>query len=382
MTRAADLLQLISEDVLPVLRATSDSVDREARVPTESLTALARTGLLRPSSQDSERPLEELSEITELLAGSCGATAMIFAMHHSQLASVRAHAGEALRESTMWKTLESDAVTASPTSPFGLIASVTSEVGTGGDISRSVASIDRTASGLSLTKNAPTISYASAASMFLVSVRGSADVNPNDQAGVVLHRDQVRLTDPTGWNTLGMRGTSSSGHTISADFEEWQILPDSFSTVSSETMLPWSHVLWSAVWTGIATEALRRARRSLSAAGATDTRLADAHSSTSAIRAQTREAAAFLDRAGAARESLPISMTLRLNELKLNSSRQCLNAALTALEICGMRGYAEQGEFSVSRMVRDLLSAPLMVSNRRLLEANSAILSTGRISLK
>ena len=39
-----------------------------------------------------------------------------------------------------------------------------------------------------------------------------------------------------------------------------QILPVPFADISAQTMLPVSHLLWSALWLGIATDAVARAR--------------------------------------------------------------------------------------------------------------------------
>ena len=46
---------------------------------------------------------------------------------------------------------------------------------------------------------------------------------------------------------------------------------------------------------------------------------------------------------------------------------------MTALEVCGMAGYAEAGPLSVARQLRDLYSARLMIGNERLLAANARL---------
>src|SRR4029079_1311034 len=42
--------------------------------------------------------------------------------------------------------------------------------------------------------------------------------------------------------------------------EEPQILPEAYEKIHVETMTPTAHVLWASVWTGIATDAVERAR--------------------------------------------------------------------------------------------------------------------------
>jgi acyl-CoA dehydrogenase len=65
---------------------------------------------------------------------------------------------------------------------------------------------------------------------------------------------------------------------------------------------------------------------------------------------------------------------LLINNLKLAASTLTLEIATEALEVCGMAGYAEGGSFSISRIIRDLYSARLMISNSRLVETNSMAL--------
>jgi acyl-CoA dehydrogenase len=44
---------------------------------------------------------------------------------------------------------------------------------------------------------------------------------------------------------------------------------------------------------------------------------------------------------------------------------------MSALQACGLAGYRNDGEFSISRPLRDILSASIMISNDRIL-ANAA----------
>jgi acyl-CoA dehydrogenase len=44
---------------------------------------------------------------------------------------------------------------------------------------------------------------------------------------------------------------------------------------------------------------------------------------------------------------------------------------MSALQACGLAGYRNDGEFSISRPLRDILSASIMINNDRIL-ANAA----------
>ena len=45
---------------------------------------------------------------------------------------------------------------------------------------------------------------------------------------------------------------------------------------------------------------------------------------------------------------------------------------MSALQACGLSGYRNDGDFSVTRHLRDILSAPIMINNDRIL-ANAAM---------
>ncbi len=57
-----------------------------------------------------------------------------------------------------------------------------------------------------------------------------------------------------------MRGTCSKGYRLTAEGEMAQVIPSPYADVSAQTMLPTSHLVWSALWLGIAADALARAR--------------------------------------------------------------------------------------------------------------------------
>jgi acyl-CoA dehydrogenase len=47
---------------------------------------------------------------------------------------------------------------------------------------------------------------------------------------------------------------------------------------------------------------------------------------------------------------------------------------MSAIQACGIAGYRNDGEFSIGRHLRDILSSPVMISNDRIL-ANVAMAS-------
>jgi acyl-CoA dehydrogenase len=52
---------------------------------------------------------------------------------------------------------------------------------------------------------------------------------------------------------------------------------------------------------------------------------------------------------------------------KVQASELAAATVLSALRACGLAGYRNDGEFSIGRHLRDVLSAPLMINNDRIL---------------
>jgi acyl-CoA dehydrogenase len=63
-----------------------------------------------------------------------------------------------------------------------------------------------------------------------------------------------------------------------------------------------------------------------------------------------------------------------MNLLKVNSSEQAVGTVLSALQACGLSGYRNDGEFSVARNLRDVLSSSIMINNDRILAGTASSL--------
>jgi acyl-CoA dehydrogenase len=302
---------------------------------------------------------------------------MVFAMHQIKVSSIVRHL-----DGTDWYT---DYVR-KLASEQRLIASVTSEVGTGGDIGRSVAAVTPDGSGsFSFEKQAPTVSYGGYADDLLTTVRRAPEAEPGDQVIVLTSKDQVTLEQTSTWDPLGMRGTCSPGYVVRAAFPAEQILPTPCRNVLSETMVPVSHILWSHLWLGIATDAFDRARgfvRAQVKPGASEppstaVRLSQLLSELSLLRAVVatglRDYLDVADEPG--RESLStIAAALRFNTLKLAASEQSPRVCEGAMGICGIAGYKNGTPFSIGRHLRDTMSARLMIANERIHQTNANLL--------
>ena len=164
---------------------------------------------------------------------------------------------------------------------------------------------------------------------------------------------------------------------------------DDYATISAQTVLPVSHVLWASVWTGIAADAADRARRAVrkqarAAVGSTPPgalRLAELMVDLQALADSVRHAAARFDAVADDPEVLESSAyALAANALKIGASERVVDIVTAALRIVGIAGYAASGPTSIGRHLRDAHGAAVMVSNDRLLQNDAGLaLMTGVI---
>jgi acyl-CoA dehydrogenase len=364
-----------------VAAANVDAVDREARFPAETVAALrearALSAFVPESLGGGGVSFEALAAACFTLGRRCGASAMVFAMHQIQVACLVRHLEEGGWHEDYLRSVCDEQ---------RLIASVTSEVGTGGDMGRSVAAVTPGDDGTcSFEKQAPTVSYGAHADDLLTTLRKGPEAEGGDQVAVLTRKDQMTLEQKGTWDPMGMRGTCSPGYVVRATFAPEQILPTPFPQVSAETMVPVSHILWSHLWLGIATDAFDRARTFVRESAKQKpgqpvpaaTKLSHVMSDLSLLRAEVSSGLReFLDHAdGPARESLStMGSALRFNNLKIAASEQAPRVCQGAMGVCGIVGYKNDTPFSVGRHLRDTMSAVLMVANERIHQTNASLL--------
>jgi len=359
----------------------ADEVDREARFPAETLAALreerALSALIPGELGGEGVSFQVIAGACLTLGRRCAASAMVFAMHQIQVASIVRH----LEDAPWFESYLRDVA-----SEQRLIASVTSEVGTGGDMGKSVAAVTPLPDGTcGFRKQAPTVSYGAHADDLLTTLRRSPEAEPGDQVVALTRREQITL-EPTGtWDPLGMRGPCSPGYVVSAEFLPEQVLSTPFARVSAESMVPVSHILWSHLWLGIATDAFDRARAFVRASARQKPgqplpaaqRLSHLMSELSLLRAEVglglREFMEASEEPGRERLST-IACALRFNNLKIAASEQAPRVCQGALGVCGIMGFKNDTPFSVGRHLRDSMSASLMVANERIHQTNASLL--------
>ncbi len=134
--------------------------------------------------------------------------------------------------------------------------------------------------------------------------------------------------------------------------------------------------MWSGTWAGIAAGAVERARLYVRNAtrngegklppGASHLTQAIAKLRVlrSIVSSGIRRFEAIASDA-AALES--VEFQTYMNLLKVNASEQAVSTVMSAMQATGLSGYRNDTQFSIGRHLRDILSAPIMINNERIL---------------
>jgi acyl-CoA dehydrogenase len=359
----------------------ADEVDRDARFPVETVDALreshALSALVPEELGGGGVSLPAVARGCYELGRCCGAGAMVFAMHQIQVATIARHLDGAPWFEGYLSELAREQ---------RLIASVTSEIGTGGDMGRSIAAVRAGPDGLmELEKQAPTVSYGAHCDDLFITVRRSEQAEAGDQVLVLSRAGETELEPAGTWDTIGMRGTCSPGFIVRASFAADQVLAAPFATVMNESLVPVSHILWSFVWLGIATEAFERGRAFVREAARRKPgepvpaahSLSRVMSELTMLRAEVQSALADFEAWSEepGRERLgTMGSVLRFNNLKLAASEQAPRVCSAVLEVIGIAAYKNDSPYGVGRHLRDTLSARLMVANERIHSVDAGLL--------
>ena len=346
-------------------------VDAAPRFPAEAFAAIKQhrlLGMLVPRALGGQgASVSEVADVCYRLGRACSSTAMIFAMHQVKVACLVRHGqGSAVLERLLRRLCCEQL----------LLASSTTEGQGGGNVRSSEAGVEYHDERISLTRQASVISYGKAADGIVTTARRAVDAAPSDQVLIAFLREDYELTPIQGWNTLGMRGTCSEGYTLRASGTREQILPEPYELIHARTMVPFAHLLWGSVWAGIAAGAAARAQAFVRQAARKSggqlppgaAQLAKALSMLATLRGLlTSSMRAYESRMDDPAALGALEFQAQITLTKVEASELAVGTVLTALRVCGLSGYRCDGEFSLERHLRDVLSSPLMINNDRIL---------------
>jgi acyl-CoA dehydrogenase len=355
------------------------AVDQEARFPHEAIAELRRQGLMGiyiPAELGGEgASLGALADTCYALGQACASTGLIYAMHQVKIGClVRHRKGSPAIDAVLRKVVAGQL----------LIASSTTEGQAGGNVRSSEAPVVREGDRLSLERKATVISYGMAADGVVTTARRSPSAPASDQVLLVFLKPEYTL-EPMGraWNTLGMRGTTSEGFTLRAQGTDANLLPEPYERIHAQTMVPFAHLLWGSVWAGIAAAATARAQSFVRHAFKNSNgQLPPAAGCLTKAVARLRDLRGMLasglrsyERAMGDEKSLTsLEFQSMITLMKVQVSELACETVLEAMRASGLSGYRNDGDFSIGRHLRDVLSAPIMINNDRIL-ANLATTS-------
>jgi len=361
----------------------ADAVDREARFPRKAIDAAREQRLL-----GAQIPIEfggdgaSIAEVTDMcyaLGRACASAGMIFAMHQTKIACLVRHgAGSGWHEGLMRRVATEQL----------LLASSTTEGQNGGNIRFSSAAVERAGGEISLVRDATVISYGAEADGIVTVARRADDAAGSDQVLLAITRDDYTLEPTLAWETLGMRGTCSAGFKLSFKGSAQQIFPVPYERIHAQTMTPVAHLCWSSVWAGIAAAAVERAQlfiRKAARGSGGNMPPGAAHFTAAkmtltklrAIVAANLECYAARERDERALSSIDFQSSINL--LKVEASELAVTAVMHAMRACGLSGYRNDTDVSVGRHLRDVLSAPIMINNDRILASMGAATLMGAV---
>ena len=372
--RASGPLVLRAQRAAAAAAKHAMSVDSAARFPSEAFEAIRAErllGLLVPSELGGEGvAISEVADVCYQLGQACGSTAMIYAMHQVKVGCLIRHRGQQAALAALLRRLCAEQL---------LLASSTTEGQGGGNVRASEAAVEYHDSGIALERRATVISYGAHADGVVTTARRAADAAASDQVLVAFLKSDYTLTRLSGWNTLGMRGTCSDGYLLKAQGSSDQVLPEPYETIHAQTMVPFAHLLWSSVWTGIAAAATARAqgfvRNALRHGGQLPPgapQYTEALSGLRTLRGLLSSALRSYERSmDEPRVLASLEFQTMITLTKVEASELAVAIVMSAMRACGLAGYRCDSEFSIERHLRDVLSSPIMINNERI-KANLA----------
>lgn len=379
-------LGIVRDDVLARARKVAEEVaakyagdvDKLGRFPAESIEALKKERLLGCAVPEElggmGSSMAEISAMCTELGRACATSAMVFAMHQIQVLCIVRHYNNV----PFFRTYLAECA-----EQQRLIASATSEMGIGGDVRSSLCAVERGETHFDLTKQASVISYGEHTDDILITSRRAPDAPAGDQVLTLLKKGEYTLERKGTWDALGMRGTCSLGFELKSRATLDHILPVPFADISSQTMHPVSHILWTHLWLGLATSASSIARKYVRAEARKKPgvvppnamRAAEIVNQLHVMRAAVRDALHEYELRLDDPDALAgLGFQIRMNNLKIAASEQVVPLVAKAMSICGISAFRNDTPYSLGRHLRDAYGAGVMILNDRLYGTNASLL--------
>jgi len=354
----------------------ADDVDLHARFPHESLAALRDSKLLSamiPIEFGGQgASLASMSAAVRALATHCASSALVLAMHTLEIGDLVRHGTTPALRSFLCEVAEKQL----------LLANAHSEVGIGGDPSRSICAIERSGGRFRLEKQALAISYGEYADAILTTARRDNAANETDVVQLVCRSPHLALEPTSTWDTIGLRGTRSSSFRLEVEGDESMIFSVPWQVIAVRGYLQSAQILLSSVWIGLAEASAAKAhayvrqvaRRQIGTLPPAALRLAELVEKLQQARNLLAGTTLRYESVKDTEAEESASFVVALRSLKVSASQLAVEISTAALAICGIAGYHRDTPQTMDRLIRDSLGGLVMVSNDRYLNNNAQVL--------
>ncbi|MFC4015588.1 acyl-CoA dehydrogenase family protein [Nonomuraea purpurea] len=371
----------VAAQAMPALAEQAAQVDATATFPETGVKALRENGLmglLVPAEYGGMNgDLGDLVDVAMTLASGCLSTAMIWAMHCQQVDALVRHASPELRADLLPRIARGEVY----------IASVTTEPAKGGHLLTAVAPLRASDDHIELRRAAPVVTGGEHADGYLITMRAAEEAAEQAVTLVYAGRDQLTRQAKGGWDSLGMRATSSVALDLSGAVSAHQIVgePGGFRRVAVDSVIPAGHLGWAACWLGAARAGLSDVVRLASSSKRPSSldlgsdlvreRLARVRIDLELVSAYLHVVRAEVLERRRTGESLDApAVQIHLNTLKVTAAELTFNAVHRLVQLVGMStGYLKTSPIPLERHFRDLRSASLNYADDRLLTAIGAL---------
>jgi acyl-CoA dehydrogenase len=354
----------------------ADEVDAEARFPREAIDAVRESGLLAaliPADLGGGGArLSEVAAAVRALSAHCTSSGLVLAMHSIEIFNLVRYGSTPHLRAMLGEVVARGL----------LFANANSEVGLGGDVSRSRCALEERGDLLHLDKECLAISFGAYADVISATSRVNPEAAETDRVTTLFRQDDVTLTETSPWVTMGLRGTCSAGYSFSGDAPADAVYPVPFAEVANNGGMQATQILLSSAWVGLAEGVMARAhtfvraaaRRNIGVVPPTAVRLSELATRLQASRSLLAGAALRFEAADRAGSVQDAGVVADLRALKVSTSRLAAEIATAAVELCGMAAFRRDTPFAMDRLVRDAHGGLVMVSNDRYLQDNAQLL--------
>jgi len=354
----------------------ADDVDLKARFPVEAIAAMRESKLLSAILPEElgggGATVADIAGAVRALAAHCASSALVLAMHSIEAFNLVRHGTTTGLRNFTREVAEQQL----------LLANANSEVGLGGDLSRSHCALDTDGDPWTVEKSALAISYGEDADAILFMARRTPTAAETDQVYLVVRRPDFTLEPISEWDTLGLRGTCSRGYRLESTVRPELVFEPPFNVIANDGAGQTRQILLSAAWVGLAEAAVAKAhdyvraaaRRSIGTVPPGAIRVSTMAGELQAARSLLATSAVRFTALAASSVVENTALTIALRNLKVSTSTLGVRMATEALEVCGIMGYKRDTPYTLDRIIRDAHGGLIMVSNDRYVHDNAQLL--------